>query len=162
MRTFAAALVSLMLFSYSPAQPQSPETAPNPGGLHTVNNPLPVSANPPATLRMPPAQHKFFDRKNALAIACVAASLAGDGWSTQRALAMPGAYEVNPVARPFVGSRAGKVAYSGASFALVTGGIYLAHKTNYHKLERIGPLGLAGWEGFLTYWNLRQLSRASH
>ncbi len=126
MRTLAAALVSLLLFSYSSALPQAPETSPSPGGLRAVNDSLPASAKPPVTLRPAPPEHKLFDRKNTVAMACVAASLAGDGWSTQRALAMPGAYEVNPLARPFVGSRAGEIAYSGASFALVTGGMYLA------------------------------------
>lgn len=68
---------------------------------------------------------------------------------------------MNPVARPFVSSRAGETAYSGAGFALVTGGMYLAHKTNHHKLERIAPFALAGWETLVTAWNLHQIARAS-
>jgi hypothetical protein len=90
----------------------------------------------------------------------VAASLAGDGWSTQRALALPGVHEVNPLARPFVGSSAGEAAYSSAGLALVAGAMYLAHKTNHHKLERIGPFALAGWESLLTGWNVGQIARA--
>jgi hypothetical protein len=98
--------------------------------------------------------HRFFDKKNVLALSAVGVSLAGDGWSTQRALALPGTHEVNPIARPFVSSRGGEVAYSGASFALVAGGLYLAHRTHHHKWERIAPFALAGWEGLLTAWNL--------
>ncbi|HEY6305218.1 MAG TPA: hypothetical protein VI488_02015 [Candidatus Angelobacter sp.] len=130
---------------------------------HLPNNPATSSAKPAITPRpaLRPA-HNFFDRKNSLAIAAVAASLAGDGWSTQRALALPGAHEVNPVARPFVSSTAGEAAYSSAGLALAVGGIYLAHKTNHHRWERIAPFALAGWEGFLTGWNLHQTSHAGH
>jgi hypothetical protein len=38
--------------------------------------------------------------------------------------------------------------------------MYLAHKTNHHKWERIGPFALASWEGLLTGWNLSQMARA--
>jgi hypothetical protein len=100
------------------------------------------------------AVHKFFDVKNAFALAAVGVSLAGDGWSTQRALALPGTRELNPVARPFVSSRAGEIAYSGTSFALFAGGMYVAHRTHHHRWERIAPFALAGWEGLLTAWNL--------
>jgi hypothetical protein len=101
----------------------------------------------------PKTEHKFLDVKNALALTAVGISLAGDGWSTQRALAVPGTHEVNPVARPFVSSRVGEIGYSGASFALVAGGMYLAHHTHHHKWERMAPFAIAGWESLLTAWN---------
>jgi hypothetical protein len=117
----------------------------------------------PAKATRPPekAPHKFFDLKNSLAISAMAAGLTGDALSTQRGLADPNMREINPIARPFVRSRAGAAAYSAAGFALLTGGMYAAHKTEHHKLERIFPFAFAGWEGFLTWHNYREISRAA-
>jgi hypothetical protein len=103
--------------------------------------------------------HRFFDAKNVSGASAFAVGLAGDAWSTQRALAYPGTREANPLARPFVSSRTGEAVYSGSSLGLMLGGMYLAHKTHHHKLERIVPWVMAGWEGFLTGWNLHQISR---
>ena len=94
-----------------------------------------------------------------MASGALAIGLAGDAWSTQRALAYPGVREANPLARPFAASSGGQAVYSGGSLGLLLGGMYLAHKTNHHKLERAVPLALAGWEVFLTGWNLHQISR---
>jgi hypothetical protein len=96
--------------------------------------------------------HRFFDLKNSLVLSSFAVALAGDALSTQKGLDR-GRREINPVARPFVNSRAGTIVYSAGSFSLLAGGMYLAHKTGHHKFERIVPLGLAAWEGYLTYRN---------
>jgi hypothetical protein len=162
LKNIVVTLFVLVLLSCSTAIAQAP------GAPATVNdaNPVPTgdvvlpAAKPKVKLRVTLSAHSFFDLKNSLALTAVAASLAGDGWSTQRALALPGVHEVNPVARPFVGSRAGEAAYSSAGLALVAGAMYLAHKTNHHKLERIGPFALAGWESLLTGWNISQIARA--
>jgi hypothetical protein len=116
----------------------------------------------PTTVVVPAKQppHRFFDLKNSAAIAAMAAGLSGDALSTQKGLAYPGIHEINPLARPFVQSRAGEAAYTAAGFALLTGGMYLAHKKEHHKLERIFPFAVAGWEGFLTWHNYRQIPRA--
>jgi len=106
----------------------------------------------------PKPAHRFLDLKNSLAISSFAVTLTGDSLSTQKGLARPGYTEINPVARPFVRSRAGAVIYSTGSFGLVTGGMYLAHKTGHHKLERIVPFGLAAWEGFMTVRNYYVIS----
>ena len=111
----------------------------------------------PAAPEAKPA-HRFLDLKNSLAISSFAVTLAGDSLSTQKGLDRPGYHEINPVARPFVQSRAGAVVYAAGSFGLVTGGMYLAHKTGHHKLERIVPFGLAAWEGFLTARNYHVIS----
>jgi hypothetical protein len=158
MKIIAAALIfflSLWLFTGLPAFAQAPQTPQV--SAHSTSAKANVA---PRTAPREATTHSFLDRKNSLAIAAVVASLAGDGWSTQRALAFPNAHEVNPVARPFVGSSAGEAAYSSAGLALAVGGIYLAHKTNHHRWERIAPFALAGWEGFLTGWNLHQVARA--
>ena len=60
---------------------------------------------------------------------------------------------MNPIARPFVQSRAGAAVYSAGSFALLAGTMYAAHKTRHHKLERILPFAVAGWEGLLAARN---------
>jgi hypothetical protein len=115
--------------------------------------------NPAPTPHTTESQHRFFDSRNAFAASALAVGLAGDSWSTQRALAYPGTREANPLARPFVASSTGAAVYSGSSLGLLLGGMYLAHKTNHHKLERVVPWVLAGWETFLTGWNLHQISR---
>jgi hypothetical protein len=107
----------------------------------------------------PKPVHRFLDFKNSLAISSFAATLAGDSISTQKGLDQSRYKEINPIARLFVQSRTGAILYSTGSFGLVTGGMYLAHKTGHHKLERIVPFGLAGWEGFMTIRNYHLLSR---
>ena len=106
----------------------------------------------------PKPAHRFLDLKNSLAISSFAAALAGDSLSTQKGLGQAGYREINPVARLFVQSRAGAILYSTGSFGLVTGGMYLAHKTGHHKLERMVPFALAAWEGFLTGRNYHLIS----
>lgn len=88
-----------------------------------------------------------------------ALALTGDSLSTQKGLGRSGYREINPIARQFVNSRAGAIVYSTGSFGLLAGGMYLAHKTGHHKLERIVPFGLAAWEGFMTYRNFHVISR---
>ena len=48
-------------------------------------------------------------------------SLSADALSTQKGLAYPGFHEMNPIARPFVQTRAGGAVYSAGSFALLGG-----------------------------------------
>ena len=103
-------------------------------------------------------EHRFFDLKNSLAISSFAIALTGDSLSTQKGLDRAGYREINPIARPFVSSRAGAIIYATGSFGLLAGGMYLAHKTGHHKLERIVPFGLAAWEGFMTYRNFHVIS----
>jgi len=100
-----------------------------------------------------PPSHRFFDRTNALALSSLAVGLTGDALSTQKGLAYPGFYEMNPLARPFVNSRAGAAAYSAGSFALLAGGMYVAHRRGHHKLEHVLPFAVAGWEGWLSARN---------
>jgi hypothetical protein len=107
----------------------------------------------------PKPEHRFLDFKNSLAISSFAATLAGDSISTQKGLDRAGYKEMNPIARLFVQSRTGAIVYATGSFGLVTGGMYLAHKTGHHKLERIVPFGLSAWEGFMTIRNYHVMSR---
>jgi hypothetical protein len=119
--------------------------------------PVPAIAFTPAAnafivLKTPP-QHKFFDTRNTFGLTAMAASLTADALSTQKGLAYPGFHEMNPIARPFVQTRAGAAAYSAGSFALLAGAMYAAHKTRHHKLEHIFPFAVAGWEAGLSARN---------
>jgi hypothetical protein len=141
------------------AQPTLPssEDVPQP-------QPEAASAVPAAPVIRPvtpvPAPHRFLDFKNSLAMGAFGFALAADSYSTQRGLAYPQIREVNPIARPFVSSHAGQVAYSGAGFALFAGGMYLVHRTGHHRVERIAPWIAAGWEGVLAAWNMHQVTLA--
>lgn len=108
----------------------------------------------------PERPHRFFDLKNSFALSALAVTLTGDSLSTQKGLGLPGFHEMNPLARPFVQSRPGAAVYAAGSFALLAGGMYVAHRTHHHKLERIVPFAIAGWEGFLTWRNYHLVSQA--
>jgi hypothetical protein len=123
-----------------------------------------TAAEPPAApvvVVKPEAKHRFFDVRNSAGLAALAVGLTGDALSTQKGLGRPGFHEMNPVARPFVQSRVGAAFYSAGSFALLGSGMYLAHKTNHHKVERIMPFALAAWEGLLTYRNYHLISSST-
>ncbi len=165
----AVVVVSVMAFSRFTAVAQAagtqPASASNSGAAGAEAGSAPHSSAKPPVFepvnkpRFTAPPHKFFDARNAFAAGAFALGVAGDSWSTQRALQYPGTREANPLARPFVSSRTGEAIYSGGSLGLLMGGMYLAHRTNHHKVERIVPWALAGWEAFLTGWNLRQISR---
>jgi hypothetical protein len=111
------------------------------------------TANAFVVLKTPPPQHKFFDARNSFGFAALAASLTADALSTQKGLAYPGFREMNPIARPFVQTRAGAAAYSAGSLAFLAGTMYAAHKARHHKLEHIFPFAVAGWEAALSARN---------
>ena len=118
---------------------------------------------PPAALafvspRIPEKPHRFFDAKNIAGLAALGAGLTADALSTQKGLGLPGFHEMNPIARPFVQSRAGAAVYNAGSFALIGSAMYLAHKSNHHKFEKILPFAMAAWEGFLGFRNYHEIS----
>lgn len=115
-----------------------------------------------AVIKPKPEQpHRFIDRTNSLAFAALAGSLTADALSTQRGLAFPRFHEMNPLARPFVQTRAGAAFYTAGSFAFLSSGMYLAHKTNHHKLEKITPFVISGWEAFLAARNYHLVSKVA-
>lgn len=87
--------------------------------------------------------HHFATRASVSAWVTDAGAKAFDAWGTDRTLS-EGGRERDPIAKPFVGSRGGRIAYFGASLGLDIGGSYLLHRTGHHKLERILP-----WAGAL-------------
>lgn len=114
---------------------------------------LPAAPSAFIKLKQRPETHRFFDMRNTFALSAAAVSLTADALSTQKGLAHPGFYEMNPLARPFVQTRTGAAVYSAASLGLVAGSMYLAHRTHHHKLERIMPFAVAGWEGLVSIRN---------
>lgn len=111
---------------------------------------------PPAALiklKPQPRTHSFFDARNTFGLASLGVSLTADALSTQKGLAYPGFTEMNPIARPFVQTRMGAAAYNAGSFGLLAGLMYWAHRTEHHKLERILPFAVGGWEGLLSARN---------
>ena len=142
------------------AKPSLAEPAPAnslPGvGLAPANALL---APPAALIKLrPPRMHSFFDARNTLAFASLGASLTADALSTQKGLAYPGFHEMNPIARPFVQTRLGAAAYNAGSFSLIAGVMYWAHKKEHHRLERILPFAVGGWEGLLSARNYRVIA----
>ena len=141
-----------------------PTTGPTLGNEFLVNNDLaPIHALlvPPTAvikLKQQPPSHSFFDARNRLGFATLGASLTADALSTQKGLAYPGFHEMNPIARPFVQTRVGAAAYNAGSFGLMAGLMYWAHKKEHHKLERIVPLAVGGWESLLSFRNYRVIA----
>jgi hypothetical protein len=116
---------------------------------------------PPAALiklKQPTRTHSFFDARNTFGLASLGASLTADALSTQKGLAYPGFHEMNPIARPFVQTRMGAAAYNAGSFGLMAGLMYWAHKKEHHRLERILPFAVGGWESLLSFRNYRVIA----
>ena len=120
----------------------------------------PLLAPPAALIKLKtqPRTHSFLDARNTLGLATLGVSLTADALSTQKGLAYPGFTEMNPIARPFVQTRLGAAAYNAGSFGLLAGLMYWAHKTEHHKLERILPFAVGGWEGLLSARNYRVIA----
>jgi hypothetical protein len=123
-----------------------------------ATNALPPTANAIIKLKQPPQEHRFFDAKNTLGLTSVAVTLAADAISTQKGLSYRGFYEMNPLARPFVKTTAGTAVYNAGSLALLGSAMYVAHRTRHHKLERILPFAVSGWEGLLAFRNFHVIA----
>jgi len=80
-----------------------------------------------------------------------------DAITTQKGLSQ-GMRETNPLMRPFVtrGS-AGEAAGSAIGMGSALGVVYLLHKTNHHKAERITMRLMIGVEGTVVASNIAAL-----
>ncbi len=84
-----------------------------------------------------PSQPRFWTVENRFGASILAALIAGDAITTQRALD-EGLREVNPIMRPFVTrGAAGEAAGSALGFGAGVGFIYLLHRTHHYKAERL-------------------------
>ena len=105
------------------------------------------------TLPEPP-KSKIFDRETVIELGFVAGSLSADAMSTQKFYEFPHAFqEPNPLARPFVKSRAGDAAWFGGAFALDVTGTYLLRKHHHPKIARWINVGLSLYETALAARN---------
>jgi hypothetical protein len=105
-----------------------------PAALKTASvEPVPVSfVTAPQDL---PQTHRFWDNKNRVLFASVAAMSAADFCVTRGNLAS-GGKELNPVTQIFSGSTPALAANFSLETAGVIGISYLFHKTGHHRLER--------------------------
>jgi hypothetical protein len=101
----------------------------------------PVTASPVLAHTLPeaPNQHRFWDRRNRIAFASVAALSAAD-FAVTRANLQNGGKELNPVTRLFSGSTGGLAVNFAGETAGIVGLSYYLHKRGHHRLERIAPL----------------------
>jgi hypothetical protein len=93
----------------------------------------------PAVVRAPAPVHHFLDAKNIALFSVNAIVMGADIATTERALAVPGAREANPLMRSQAAIIPLKVASVGAGLGLA----YMLHRSGHHKAERIIPLFLA-------------------
>ena len=95
-----------------------------------------MAGGDPAVVRRPAPPHHFLDGPNILSIGASIGLMAADVATTQRALRVPGAHEVNPLARnqsALIGLKVGSV---GAGIVIA----YALHKSGHHKAERVIPM----------------------
>jgi hypothetical protein len=114
-----------------------------------------VAASPVVTNTLPeaPSRHRFWDNRNRVLFATVAALCAAD-FAVTRANLQNGGKELNPVTRLFSGSTAGLAANFAGETAGIVGLSYYLHKTGHHRLERITPMLNIGASSFAVAYDL--------
>jgi hypothetical protein len=81
--------------------------------------------------------HHFWTFETSINTGILAGLVAADAITTQRGLSQ-GYREANPIMRPFVTrGTAGQAAGSALGFGAALGTVYILHKTNHHKAERV-------------------------
>jgi Domain of unknown function (DUF5658) len=84
-----------------------------------------------------PSHHHFWSLETKVNTGILAGLVAADALTTQRGLEQ-GYRETNPIMRPFVTrGTIGQATGSALGFGAGIGTVYLLHKTNHHKAERI-------------------------
>jgi hypothetical protein len=107
-----------------------------------AQEPLPQDPKPQA----PPPAHKFFDTANIALTGVEVTALLADGIYTQRMNTVPGAYEADPIARPFVDRGWPGQIVGGALFVSAEVGLrYWLHRKNHHRMERWLPMVLTAY-----------------
>jgi hypothetical protein len=118
-------------------------------------SPRAVAASPAVANTLPeaPSEHRFWDNKNRVLFATVAALSAAD-FAVTRANLQNGGKELNPVTRLFSGSTAGLAVNFAGETAGIIGLSYYLHKTGHHRLERITPMLNIGASSFAVVYDL--------
>jgi hypothetical protein len=114
------------------------------------------------TAKLPdaPVPHRFLDTRNEITFTSYAAAVVMDSVSTQRFTAV-GIKELNPIARPFVGSRRGQAFISALGYGTVVSTCYLAHRRGWHRVERWIPVAVGAIESYLTINNYKLVRRVT-
>ena len=101
-----------------------------------------------------PSQHRFWALETKVNAGILAGLVAADATLTQRGL-NDGMRETNPIMRPFVTrGAAGSAAGSALGYGTGLGVVYLLHRTNHHKAERLALRLIVGMEGAVVARNL--------
>lgn len=104
------------------------------------------------------AHAQDFPRSIKFELAGAAAAIAADGYTTFF-MSHRFTKEYNPIARPFITSKPGTVAYFGGSFAaLVAGNYLLRHHT---RARHVLNFSVIGWETSLAVHNFRYAHAAN-
>ena len=110
-------------------------------------------AAPSSSLPDAPSQHRFWTLETKINTGILAGLVAADAITTQRGLSQ-GYREANPVMRPFVTrGTAGQAAGSAIGFGAALGTVYILHRTNHHKAERIAMRLMIGVESAVVASN---------
>ena len=113
----------------------------------------PIAYTPVISRREALAPHHFWDRKNTILFASVAALGAADFCIT-RANLQNGGRELDPVTRAFGGGTRGLALNFSAETASMIGLSYFFHKTGHHKLERLTSVTNIGASGTAVAYDL--------
>jgi hypothetical protein len=114
-------------------------------------------AAPSSVLRDTTSQKHFWTFETKLNTGILAGLVAADAITTQRGLSN-GFREANPIMRPFVTRGvAGQAVGSAIGFGAGMGTVYLLHKTNHHKAERIAMRLIVGVQSAVVANNIAAL-----
>jgi len=107
-----------------------------------------------AALPDAPSQHRFWTPEKKVSVGIFASLIAADAITTQRGLS-DGLHETNPLMRPFVTRGvAGEAAGSALGFGAGLGAVYLLHRSQHYKAERITMHLLIGGESVVVARNV--------
>jgi hypothetical protein len=104
-----------------------------------------------------PSAHRFWTLENKVQVSVFAGLVAADSITTQRGLSQ-GLREGNPIARPFVKMGApGQAVGAALGFGAGMGTVYVLHRTQHHKAERIAMRVLVASEGVVVGNNIARI-----
>jgi len=104
-----------------------------------------------------PSHHQFWSLETKVNTGILAGLITADAITTQKGLNQ-GMREANPLMRPFVTrGAAGEAVGSAIGMGSALGVVYVLHKTNHHKAEKIAMRLMIGVEGTVVASNIAAL-----
>lgn len=113
----------------------------------------------PAPLDAPKPKVPLLTKETSIEFSALAGAISLDALSTQRVLSFKGGHERDPLAKPFVQTRALQAFGSGISFASLAFANYELRKHNHPRLARIGMISTIVVEAFLAGHNYLVVKR---